>query len=147
MPEEYACEMFRKALEAMNNNQQYLALNLFEKARIMDSDPLYRSAKALCVAMVRRSFSEAAHLCRDAIKSEPANPVHYLYMGKIFLLAGQKCKAIKVFQDGLKYGRNPELIAELEKLGMRKTPVFRFLPREHPLNKFSGLVLSRIGLR
>jgi predicted Zn-dependent protease len=147
MPEEYAREMFQKALEAMKNEQEYLALSLFEKARIMSKDPLYLSSKALCVAKVRRSFKEAIYLCRDALDAEPANPVHYLHLGKILLLAGQKSKAIKAFRDGLKHGGNPEIIAELEKLGLRKTPVFKFLARKHPLNKISGLLLSRIGLR
>lgn len=147
MPEEYAREMFQKALVAMKNEQEYLALNLFEKAQCMDKDPLYLSSKALCVAKVRRSFQEATHLCLDAVESEPSNPVHYLHMGKILLLAGQKIKAIKAFRDGLKHGRNQEIIAELERLGIRKTPVIKFLSRKHPLNKISGLLLSRIGLR
>ncbi len=147
MPDEYAREMFQKALEAMKNEQEYLALNLFEKAQNVGKDPLYLSSKALCVARVRRSFQEATHLCRDALESEQANPVHYLHLGKIFLLAGQKKKAIKAFRDGLKHGRNLEIIAELEKLGIRKTPVIKFLDRKHPLNRISGLLLSKMGLR
>ncbi len=147
MPEEYAREMFQKALHAMKNDQEYLALSLFEKAQLMDRDPLYQSSKALCAARVRRSFKEATYLCREAMHTEPANPVHYLHMGKILLLAGQKNKAIKAFREGLKHGGNPEIAAELEKLGLRKEPLFKFLERKHPLNKISGLLLSRLGLR
>jgi len=147
MSEEYASEMFRKALEAMGNNQEFLALSLFEKAQIMAKDPLYLSSKALCVARVRRSFKEAIYLCRDALDIEPANPVHYLHLGRIMLLAGQKRKAIAAYRDGLKRGENPEIIAEMEKLGKRKAPVFKFLDRGHPLNRISGLMLSKIGMR
>ncbi len=147
MPEEYASEMFRKALEAMKNDQEYLALSLFEKARIKAKDPLYLSSKALCVAKVRKAFKEAIYLCRDALDIEPANPVHYLHLGRIMLLAGQKRKAIATFREGLKHGGNPEIIAEMEKLGSRKDPVFKFLDRSHPLNKISGLMLSKMGLR
>ncbi len=147
MPEEYAREMFQKALEAMENEQEYLALSLFEKAQMLDDDPLYRSSKGLCVAKVRRSFKEALYLCRDALDTEPKNPVHYLHLGKILLLAGQKRKAIQTFREGLKQGGNAQIAAELEKLGLRKTPVFKFLARKHPLNKISGLLLAKIGLR
>ncbi len=147
MPEEYAREMFQKALEAMRNEQEYLALSLFEKAQIMAKDPLYQSSKALCVAKVRKAFKEALYLCRDAMDVEPANPVHYLHLGKIMLLAGQKGKAVTTFRDGLKHGGNQEIIAELEKLGNRKAPVFKFLDRGHPLNKISGIMLSKLGLR
>ncbi len=100
MPEEYAREMFQKALEAMKNQQEYLALSLFEKAQIMARDPLYLSSKALCVAKVRKAFKEALYLCRDAMDAEPENPVHYLHLGRIMLLAGQKGKAITTFRDG-----------------------------------------------
>ncbi len=147
MPEEYAREMFQKALEAIKNEQEYLALSLLDKAEIMAGDPLYLSSKALCVAKVRKSYKEALYLCRDALDTEPANPVHYLHLGKIMLLAGQKDKAIKTFREGMKHGRNPEIIHELEKLGIRKTPVFKFLARRHPLNKICGILLSRLGLR
>lgn len=147
MSEANAREMFEKALEAIADGQEYLALSYLEQARTMENDPLYLSSKALCVAKVRRSFKEATYLCRDALEIEPKNPVHYLNLGKIYLLAGQKRKALATFRDGLKHGKNAEIVAELEKLGERKPPFFTFLARKHPLNKYSGILLSKIGLR
>ncbi len=147
MSEEYAREMFEKALGAMSSDQLYLALNCFEQAQAMENDPLYLSSRALCVAKARRSFKEAVYLCRDALDREPANPVHYLNMGKIYLAAGQKQKALKSFREGLKHGGNSEITAEIGKLGSRKAPLFKFLDRRHPLNKYSGILLSTLGLR
>jgi tetratricopeptide (TPR) repeat protein len=147
MSEEYAREMFEKALGAMSNEQLYLALNCFEQAREMEKDPLYLSSRALCVAKARRSFKEAVYLCREALDKEPANPVHYLNMGKIYLVAGQKKRALKSFQEGLKHSENNEIIEEIGKLGFRKAPLFKFLDRKHPLNKYSGILLSMIGIR
>jgi tetratricopeptide (TPR) repeat protein len=115
MSEEYAREMFEKALGVMSSEQLYLALNCFEQARAMDK--------------------------------EPANPVHYLNMGKIYLAAGQKQKALKSFREGLKHGGNSEITAEIRKPGFRKAPLFKFLDRKHPLNKHSGILLSMLGIR
>jgi predicted Zn-dependent protease len=134
-------------LGAMSNEQMHLALNCFDQAREMEKDPLYLSSRALCVARVHRSFKEAVYLCRDALDREPVNPVHYLNMGKIYLEAGQKNKAIKFFRDGLKHGGNSAITAEIVKLGFRKAPLFSFLDRKNPLNKYSGILLSMIGLR
>ena len=140
-------EMFEKALEAIADGQEYLALTYIDQASTMENEPLYLSSKALCVAKVRRSFKEAIYLCRDALEFEPTNPVHHLNLGKIYLLAGQKKKALSTFYDGLKHGRNPSILSEMEKLGVRKSPFFSFLARRHPLNKYSGILLSKFGLR
>jgi Flp pilus assembly protein TadD len=147
MSDVHAREMFEKALEAISGGQEFLALSYFEQARTMENEPLYLSSKALCLAKVRRSFKEAIYLCRDALEIEPTNPVHYLNLGKIYLFAGQKKKALSTFRDGLKRGRNSAIVAELENLGVRKQPFFPFLTRTHPLNKYSGILLSKIGLR
>lgn len=36
---------------------------------------------------------------------------------------------------------------ELDKLGLRKPPVIPFLSRGNPINKYLGIILSRMGLR
>lgn len=147
MSEEYAREMLNKALDAIAQEQEYIALALLEQARSLENEPVYLSAKALCVAKVRRAFKEATYLCREALELEPANPVHYLNLGKIYLLAGQKKKAMQVFRTGLKYGRNAEIAAQLDRLGLRRPPIFRFLSRNHPLNKYFGILLTKVGMR
>jgi hypothetical protein len=35
----------------------------------------------------------------------------------------------------------------LEEIGSRKPPVFSFLHRDHLLNRYAGVVFSRLGLR
>jgi len=68
-------------------------------------------------------------------------------MGRILLLAGRRDRAIMVFRQGLKASPNPRIISELKKLGLRKPPVFANLDRQHLLNRVSGKVLSKLGLR
>lgn len=147
MSEEYVREMFGKALDALSHGQFYLAMNCFDQARELAADPLYLSHRALCMARLRRSFDDALSLCRQALDRDPANTVHYLNMGKICLAAGLKQQAIKYFRDGLRHGQSDEIAAEIEKLGNRKAPVFKFLDRRHPLNKYGGMVLSLMGIR
>ena len=55
--------------------------------------------------------------------------------------------AIRVLRQGLYYGSSTELLAQLDQFGTRKKPLFPALPRGHFVNKYSGLLLSRFGLR
>ncbi|WP_442891754.1 tetratricopeptide repeat protein [Dissulfurispira sp.] len=95
----------------------------------------------------RGQIRKAISLCEDAIKGEPENPIHYLNLGKIYLHAGDKETAIHAFRAGLKYKINQQIIDELNKLQTRKPPVIPFLERNNPINKYLGIILSRLGLR
>jgi hypothetical protein len=52
-----------------------------------------------------------------------------------------------MLRQGLHYGEHINIILELERLGIRKPPIFRKLARAHPLNRNLGQLLSRLGLR
>jgi len=39
------------------------------------------------------------------------------------------------------------IMDELRRLGIRKPPPFPSLDRSHPVNKFTGKLLSRMGMR
>jgi hypothetical protein len=81
-------------------------------------------------------------MARDA-----QNPIHYLNLGKVYLLAGKKSQAIEVFRKGLAHERHQEIIDELNRLGIRKSPVLPFLKRKNPINRYFGIILHRLGLR
>jgi tetratricopeptide (TPR) repeat protein len=139
--------LIRKGLAELERNNTMLALIHFEDAAKLDNSPLVRSHLAFCLAREHRQMQKAAALCTEALQEEPGNPVHYLNLGRIYLLAGQKNRAIQTWRRGLKFGRNPQIAAELRNLGRRKPPVLKSLGREHPLNKQLGLLLQKIGLR
>ena len=86
-------------------------------------------------------------LCREAMEKEPENSVHYLNLGRIHLVAGDKQEAIRVFRNGLAYGLNQEIIGALDSIGTRSPLVFRSLSRKNPINKFLGIILRKLGLR
>jgi hypothetical protein len=68
-------------------------------------------------------------------------------LGRIYVLAGHREKALDILRQGLQYQRNDEILLELEMLGMRSRPIFPYLRRENPLNKFCGILLKKLGYR
>jgi len=86
-------------------------------------------------------------MCEEAMKEEPENSVHYLNFGRVYMLSGQRNDAMQIFREGLHHEENKDIVAELIKLGMRKSPVIPFFGRENLLNKYLGIVFTRLGLR
>jgi hypothetical protein len=52
-----------------------------------------------------------------------------------------------ILRQGLQCKENSALLREITVLGERKDPIFPSLPRSHPLNKYLGLVLAKLGAR
>lgn len=147
MPDKELNSLIRKGLAEIDKGNTMLALIHFEDAIKLDDSPLVRSHLAFCLARERRQLQKAATLCNGALQEEPHNPVHYLNLGRIYLLAGQKNRAIQTWRRGLRIGRNPQIVAELKSLGLRKPPVLKALDREHPVNKYLGMMLQKMGMR
>jgi len=138
---------FDAGLQELYAGRAKSALRLFEKAAAEDNTPLVRSYIAYCRARTGCSCLESVAICMDAHREEPKNTDIYLNLGKIYLLAGKRKQAIQIFRLGLRQGRNMRLSAELNSLGVRKSPPFPFLQRNNPLNKYAGLLLTRLSLR
>ncbi len=147
MSDHEAEKLFTKGLYAFNQGRTLTALALFEKAITIKSNPLYLSHLAVCIAKERGQVRKAISICKETIKQEPQNSFHYLNLGRIYLLAGNKPEAARAFRDGLNYEANQQIINELNKLVARKPPVFPFLKRESFINKYAGLVLTTLRLR
>ncbi|NIQ12038.1 MAG: tetratricopeptide repeat protein [Gammaproteobacteria bacterium] len=139
--------ILRKGERALLNNNTLVALVQFEMAMAMQPSPSVKSKLAYCLAKERRQYQQAMQLCREALQAEPSNPDHYYQLSRIYLVAGQKRKAIKSLRKGLKFRRHQPIIDELNRLGLRKPPVFSSLPREHILNRTAGLLLAKLGSR
>ncbi|HXV21214.1 MAG TPA: tetratricopeptide repeat protein [Desulfuromonadales bacterium] len=147
MPGQELNALIRKGLAEIERGNTLMALVHFEDAARRDDSPLVRSHLAYCLAKERRQMNKAATLCNEALQEEPGNTVHYLNLGRIYLLAGQKNRAIQTWRRGQKLGRNPQIAFELRKLGLRKPPVLKALGREHPVNRFLGKMLQKMGMR
>lgn len=143
----HAVGWHEKGVEALGADNVYLARTCFENAAKEERNPASRSYLALCQAKTRGKFDDAIALAHEAVIGEPENPVHYLNLGRIYLLAGKRQEAIEVFRKGLRQGMNDNIITELDLLGTRKPSPIPSLERNHPLNKYMGILLARLGLR
>lgn len=147
MSSRLAAEFFAKGLDALHNDHFYLARVCFEHAVNEERTPSNCSHLALAIARSRGEFREAIALAEEAIAKEPASSVHYLNLGRVYVLAGLKREALDTFRKGANCERNPEIIRELDAFAPRSPALFPMLRRSHPLNKYFGLMLTRLGLR
>lgn len=142
-----AKELVEKGRRALRAGDTLRALVCFERAYQIENNPEVCSYYAYCLAKERGKLQMAFELCRDAIERESANPVHYLNLGRIYLVINNKPEAIKAFREGLAIAQNEEIIEELQRLGIRKRPPIPFLKRSNPINKYLGIILKKLGLR
>ena len=147
MYHEEAEQLVNKGREALANDHEYLALTCFEQAIRMEWSPEACSSLAYCRAKVKGNYLESILLARKALELEPDKAVHYGNLGRIMILSGDVDDGIRMLRQGLRHGEHIDIIRELERLGIRKPPIFRRLERGHPLNRHLGLLLSRLGLR
>ncbi|HEY6873128.1 MAG TPA: tetratricopeptide repeat protein [Geobacteraceae bacterium] len=138
---------FLRGLKLFREGNSLAALTFFERASVLRGKPSYFSCLGFCIAKERGQVRKGLHLCREALEQEPDNTVHYLNLGRIHLVAGNKQEAIRVFREGLAHGANQEIADLLNEIGTRKQPVIPSLGRNHPVNKYLGIILSRLGLR
>ena len=142
-----ADDLLKKGLSLLRENNTLGALTHFEKAYAIKKTPLIQSYTGLCIALERGKITEAIAFLNDAMAKEPDNPVHYLNLGRVYLKAGRKIDAIDTFRKGLSFGENAEIHMILDRLGLRRKPVFPFLPRGSFLNRYIGLLLHKMKLR
>jgi tetratricopeptide (TPR) repeat protein len=138
---------FSRGLKALQEDNSLAALVCFEKASTLEDRPVYCSYLGFCIAKERGQIQKGMLLCSAALEREPENSVHYLNLGRIYLVAGNKQEAITVFRKGLAFGPNQEIIGLLDAIGTRKPPLIRSLHRDNPINKFLGKLLGKLGLR
>ena len=147
MESEQLNDLFNKGKEAVEKGYIPSAQVFFSQVAKQNSTPEVRSYLAYCLAKSQSRTQVAAKICTESIRREPDNPTHYLLLGRIHLIAGDKDKAIQVLRQGIKINNDPRILNEINRMGLRKPPVIESLKRNHPLNRFLGKILIRLGLR
>lgn len=145
-PQEASRE-FDRACECLAADNPVAAMGHLEKALKGNDNPGWYSFLGYCVARERGQYRKGMELCRASIEADPDNPLHYLNFAKIHLLSNNKIEAIGVMREGLARGPNEEIETMLKEVGARKPPVLSFLDRDNPINKYLGMLLSKVGLR
>lgn len=147
MAEKSYQELVSMGVQAIDQGNTMMALMHLEDASKKGNSPALKSYLGFCLAKERLQFKKGVALCREATKQEPMNSQFWLNLGRVCLLAKQKRPAIEAFRRGLKANCNQQIVEELKRLGLRKTPVFSNLDRGHFLNRNVGKVLDSLRLR
>ncbi len=137
---------FTQALTALAEEDTLMALSHLESALKLRDFPGWYSYLGFCIAKERGQHRKGLELCRDALAAEPDHPDHFLNLSRVHLIIGNKEEALRTLREGMTKGGSPELVHQLERLGTRRTPVFSFLSRTNPLNKYLSILLNRLGL-
>jgi tetratricopeptide (TPR) repeat protein len=138
---------FKRALKELGEGNVLAALACLEKGLKIWDDPRWYSFLGFCIAKERGHVKKGVELCKRAMACEPDNPGHYLYLGKVYLIDNNKNKALHTLRQGMALGNSPEIEQLLATIGIRRPPVIPFLSRNNPINKYLGIILSRLGLR
>jgi tetratricopeptide (TPR) repeat protein len=106
---------------------------------------LFLSYLGCAVARTQGRSVEGLALCEQAVKVEFYQPENWANLAEVLLLCGRRAEAINAVEQGTdidsRYGRLREIH---RRLGERRTPVVRFLPRSNPVNHLLGRVRAQI---
>jgi len=105
-------------------------------------DHYNRIASYLGLAQVLNSNRNGLVMCRDVASSEVLDGQVFLNLAAAEWHSGNRKRAIDALYRGSKIDReHQQLQRAVELADSRKHPVFRFLPRAHPLNRIIGRLL------
>ena len=135
-----------KYAEALRSFQEALQVLAFDGELVVHPQFLSHYGAALAAAGGRRE--EGRKLCERSIQLEPYEAEHYLNLGLVHQMAGDRSAAFWAFNQGLNIRPDhPALLAERRKLERRRVVCFSSLPRNHLLNRCLGKILSATGVR
>jgi hypothetical protein len=113
-----------------------------------------QSYYGLLIVQVQKDRRLGIATCLEAIRKakevvgcdvEHVYPALYVNLGKAYLVAGDRASAYGAFDRVMMTGgRHPEAEREMIRLGLRRQPLFPFLERSNPLNKYPGMVLHKL---
>ena len=100
----------------------------------------------MCKAIRGGQVGLGLDLCIRAIKKEFKRAEFYLNLGRVYLAAGNKKGATRVFKKGLQFEpSNSELHKQLAGLGVRNRPVINVVERSNPINRMLGMIFRGKG--
>lgn len=148
--EEGAARLFKRGISLLRRGYPEDAAECLEKVLEMS----YDSAACyswLGVAIARSRYGDiikAEEYCKKAIKKAYYRPQYHNNLAEVYLIWGKKQKAIEALGDTLNLDdSNNPAHRKLANMGIRNRAVIPFLSRTNPINKYLGIILTRLGLR
>jgi len=142
-------EFFNAGLFLLKSQRLNEAHNAFRRAfELKGADPRYMSFYGYTLARVGNRNKEGLLLCEKAADREFYRAELFYNLSQVYLSVGNRKKAYETLRKGLTIDKgNKDLVRELEKMGIRKPPVFPFLDRSNTINKLAGKMLYRLRIR
>ena len=82
---------------------------------------------------------EGLRLCKLAAKRKFYDPEVQLNLSRVYLMLGDRRRAVGAMETGLKiHGEYEPLLQLRDEIGFRRPPVLRFLSRNNPVNQLLG---------
>jgi tetratricopeptide (TPR) repeat protein len=129
-------EKFDNAVKIFEENLPHLSAGV-DKDKIIAAGVF--SYYGLCIAALRKQYSDGIKYCQLSLKVQSSNPEHYENQAKIHLLARSRARAVEALFEGLSHDPNNKPINNiLDGIGRRREPVISFLPRNNVLNVYLG---------
>jgi len=144
---------FKKGLSALVDRSFADASVMFRRALELDRerskrqpDMRYLSYYGYSLAKGKLSTPTAIQACRTAVARQKNDPLLFLNLGRVYVIAGKVSLAADAFERALRLAPNDKAIrAELARVDRRTKPVIPVLSRDHTLNIWLGKL--RTGLR
>jgi Flp pilus assembly protein TadD len=139
-PSDAGMSDFKECLKHLRDGHPDEALQHARRALgVAPKNPFYLSYTGLLAALAEKRFADAETLCREAVGMKHNHAQLYLNLADVYVQAGRNADAIATLEKGLvSAGRDFRIRRALEKLGVRRDPVFSFLHRGHTLNRTFG---------
>jgi len=133
------------AIEKMKSNQFAAArVDLESALRVVPEEYMALSFYGLCLAHLGE-VGRGLAVCERAVRLQPEDVMTRVNMGKVFRLSGDRFAAHRSFLRAWQVNRrHPAPAAELARMGIRRAPVLRFLPRSHWCNRSLGVLRYRL---
>jgi tetratricopeptide (TPR) repeat protein len=156
MAELDAAEYLDRAQRLLQKKLQVRALDVLKEG--LEAHPenafllSYYGALLAIVAKDHRAGIRAAERALKLLaatvpmNAEAHYPTFYLNIAQAYLAAGDRTKAVLALKKGLRYDSlNSALLEAMDSLGVRRRPPLPGLKRTHPLNKYIGFLLHKLG--
>lgn len=114
-------------------------------AEAAPKNPLYASYLGLLVAVAQKDFENAEKLCLMALKLDRGEPQCYLNIAEVYTRGKRAKEAMEALREGMqRTKRDKRIVDAIARLSGRRSPLFPFLEREHPVNRALGRIRHSI---
>jgi len=133
---------FKTGLTFLRDNYANRALSHIQRAAELEkNNPYYMSYLGVALARTQQKWGEAERLCDSAVRMKRNQAQLYLNLAEVLMAAGRREDAREALVSGMKYARRDiRLNIAMAKLTPRRSPIFSFLQRTHPLNRHFGML-------